>query len=84
MNEQTIDVLAIAIEADKLIIAKNTDEVRKKLLKRYNDIVNNENYKEINEFLDGLKEEFELIEIAENDLETTKNACKIIATEIKV
>lgn len=84
MNEQTIDVLAIAIEADKLIIAKNTDEVRKKLLKRYNDIVNNDNYKEINEFLDGLKEEFELIEIAENDLETTKNACKIIATEIKV
>ena len=84
MNEQTIDVLAIAIEADKLIIAKNTDEVRKKLLKRYNDIVNNENYKEINEFIDGLKEEFELIEIAENDLETTKNACKIIATEIKV
>lgn len=84
MNEQTIDVLAIAIEADKLIIAKNTDEVRKKLLKRYNDIVNNENYKEINEFLDGLKEEFELIEITENDLETIKNACKIIATEIKV
>ena len=84
MNEQTIDVLAIAIEADKLIISKNIQEDKHKLLKRYTNIKNNENYKEINQFLDKLKEEFELIEISDNDNEVIKNACNIIAEEIKV
>lgn len=84
MNEQTIDVLAIAIEADKLIISKNIQEDKSKLLKRYADIANNENYKDINEFLDKLKEEFEIIEICDDDNEAIRNACKIIAEEIKV
>lgn len=84
MNEQTIDVLAIAIEADKLIISKNVQEDKNKLLKRYADIANNENYKEINEFLGKLKEEFELIQISDDDTEVIRNACKIIAGEIKV
>lgn len=84
MNEQTIDVLAIAIEADKLIISKNIQADKSKLLKRYTDIANNENYKDINEFLDKLKEEFELIEICDDDNEAIRNACKIIAEEIKV
>ena len=84
MNEQTIDVLAIAIEADKLIISKNVQGDKNKLLKRYADIANNENHKEINEFLGKLKEEFELIQISDDDTETIRNACKIIAGEIKV
>ena len=72
------------IEADKLIISKNIQEDKSKLLKRYADIANNENCKDINEFLAKLKEEFELIEISYNDAETIRNACKIIAEEIKV
>lgn len=84
MNEQTIDVLAIAIEADKLLVSKNIPEDKSKLLKRYKDISSNDNYAEINEFLDKLKEEFEIIEISDDDIETIKSACKIIASEIKV
>lgn len=84
MNEQTIDVLAIAIEADKLLVSKNIPEDKSKLLKRYKDISSNDNYAEINEFLDKLKEEFEIIEISDDDIEIIKSACKTIASEIKV
>ena len=84
MNEQTIDVLAIAIEADKLIISKNIQNDKQNLLKRYSNIVNNEKYSEINEFLNKFKEEFEIIEISNDDNETIRKACKIIAEEIKV
>lgn len=84
MNEPTTDVLAIAISADKLILSENFQKDKQELLNRYHAILSNENFKEINIFLDKLKEEFELIELTNDDIDLIRNACKIISDEIKI
>lgn len=84
MNEQTIDILALAIEADKLLLSKNIKSDKEELLNRYKNIINNEKYNEIKGFLDTIKDNFEIIEISDDDDEVIRGACKVIATEIKV
>ena len=53
-------------------------------VKIYHEILSNDNFKEINKFLDKLKEEFEIIENTTDNMDLIKNACKLISKEIKI
>lgn len=83
MNEPTINVLELAIEADKLSISKHIGEDKWVLINKYKNIMQNNELVEIHEFLDTIKDEFEIIELFD-DVSEIKTACRKIATEIKV
>ena len=83
MNESTITVICLAIEAEKLSISSNINEDKKYIIQQYNEIMNNEKWEDIHEFLNKFKDEFELIELFD-DKNDIKNACEKIASEIKV
>ena len=83
INESTISVLELAIEADKLSISKNINEDKASLIQKYNNIMEKAEFEDIHDFLNRLKDEFEYIELTD-DMIGIKNACKIISSEIKV
>lgn len=83
INEPTVSVLELAIQADMLTISSNINEDKKKLIFKYNLIMQNEKYADIHEFLNKLKDEFEYIELSDN-ISDIKNACNIISNEIKI
>ncbi len=83
INESTIFVVELAIEADKLCLSKNINEDKKVLIDKYNNIMNNLELEDIHEFLNSLKDEFELVNLFE-DVAEVRVACRKIANEIRV
>ena len=83
INEVTINVVELAIEADKLTISKDINKDKTVLIAKYKSIVENERFSDIHNFLFNLKDEFEMIELFD-DVSDIKNACEKIATEIKI
>ena len=83
INEVTINVVELAIEADKLTISKDINKDKMVLITKYKSIVENERFSDIHNFLFNLKDEFEMIELFD-DVSDIKNACEKIATEIKI
>lgn len=83
INEPTVSVLELAIEADKLLISKNINIDKNVLVNKYKKIMEKEEFSEIHEFLNKLKDEFEYIELS-SEITEIKNAAKIISSEIKI
>ena len=83
MNESTIRVIELAIEADKLSISDNINEDKNVLIQKYNNIMNNKDMEDVHEFLNKLRDDFECIELFDTR-EEIENACRMISTEIKV
>ena len=63
MNESTIRVIELAIEADKLSISDNINEDKNVLIQKYNNIMNNKDMEDVHEFLNKLRDDFECIEL---------------------
>lgn len=83
MNEPAINILELAVQADKLRISKNMKADKQTIINKYKSIMEDEELSEMQEFLLTLKDEFEIIEIIE-DAESIKMACKKISEEIKI
>lgn len=83
IDETAVRVIELAIEADRLSISKNINEEKTNLIKKYKAIIEKEEFRDIYEFLNKLKDEFECIELFD-DIVEIKSACKIISSEIKI
>ena len=83
INEPAVSVLELAIEADKLLISKDINIDKNVLVNKYKRIMEKEEFSEIHEFLNKLKDEFEYIELS-SEITEIKNAAKIISSEIKI
>ncbi len=83
MNEPTVSVIELAIEADKLTIMKNIQEEKKKLVKKYKMMMEDCEFSDLHKFLNKFKDEFEYIELFD-DINDIKTTCNFIATEIKI